>query len=158
MSRTLRERADALTFTLETLFHDGDRAALRRSADGATMARALLAWEGEDDELRDTSTIAAVKTLAQAIAIAGASTTHLGKALAAAGFSEARLDRLLRADAASLPDQALTAARFLAGKGQGIHAGDLADLLLNTTHGERVRLAISRDFYRSTLFTTESSS
>jgi len=90
----------------------------------------------------------------QALATGGSlvqlgSAEPLGVALARAGLSELRLDRLLRATD-TLPDEVRSVTAFLASKGGEIHPQDLADLLLgHPDHTETVRRRIARDFFRT---------
>lgn len=150
---TLRDRARTLANALEH-FHPGDRAALRRldplAPAGTAFTRAAMIWEGDDQDLRGFDVVR-VAALAQAIALLGDDARNLGALLAEAGFSDARLERLLRADAQALPDLAVSAARFLAAKGLGVHAEDLADLLFAPDDRQaEVRLNIARSYFRKT--------
>lgn len=53
-----------------------------------------------------------------------------GEALAEAGFSQARLTQLLRADADGFPDHFATACRFLRAKGEEVDWGEFGQLAL----------------------------
>jgi CRISPR type I-E-associated protein CasB/Cse2 len=75
----------------------------------------------------------------------------LGRALAAATLSEARLFRLLRSTGAPLDDAARIATRYLATEGKAANAADLAELVVRppeTKRGQALRRTIARDFYR----------
>jgi CRISPR system Cascade subunit CasB len=72
-----------------------------------------------------------------------------GRALAEAGYSEARLERLLAAEGEDLHTLTLRAARFLAAKAESVNWVDLARLLLTKDKGklEKVRFKFARDYY-----------
>ena len=74
----------------------------------------------------------------------------VGLALAKAGYSEKRLERLLAAEGETLRTLTLRAARFLAAKGESVNWTDFARVLLATEPAkyEEARLHIARDFYR----------
>lgn len=80
---------------------------------------------------------------------------RLGRALAAAGVSEMRLVRLLRAGLDTLPGTLSAVSRQLASAAESVDLADLA-LLVVTARGaagarsseERVRRNIARDYYR----------
>lgn len=74
---------------------------------------------------------------------------RLGRALAACGFSELRLARLLRASGEPLVHESLMAGRFLAAKGEPADVTDLARLILSDgrSDADRVRRWIARDYY-----------
>lgn len=73
----------------------------------------------------------------------------VGRALAEAGYSEARLERLLAAEGEDLHTLVLRAARFLAAKAEAVNWVDLACLLLTRDKGklENVRFKFARDYY-----------
>ncbi len=73
----------------------------------------------------------------------------LGRALAAAGLSETRFVRLLRARGPALRKQLRELARFMAAKAAAADQADLADLVLSDGRARQgaVRRAISRAFY-----------
>jgi CRISPR type I-E-associated protein CasB/Cse2 len=75
----------------------------------------------------------------------------LGRALASAGVSELRVERLLRAHDAALLDLVRPLARQLATKGVSFDQAGLAELVLTdgTDREDAVRRAIGRDFYRA---------
>ena len=73
----------------------------------------------------------------------------LGRALAVAGYQEARLERLLEAKGQTLQILLLRAARFLATKQTPCDWTDAARLLLTRDHDKRehIRLRIARDYF-----------
>ena len=74
----------------------------------------------------------------------------LGTALAAAGFSEVRLSRLLRASGPGLRTEVRLAARYLGSKAEPSNHAELASLVLG--HGDpedRTRRRIARNYYRT---------
>lgn len=75
----------------------------------------------------------------------------LGKALAQAGFSEARLERLLAAQGDTRRILMLRVARFAAAKNTVFNWTDGARLLLTTDNKrrEQLHLRIARDFYHN---------
>ena len=74
-----------------------------------------------------------------------------GRALAEAGLSESRLERLLAADGDTMHALLLRLARFLGAKVQPLDWTDLAVLILSTDPAKREqsRLRIAREYYRS---------
>ncbi len=74
----------------------------------------------------------------------------LGQVLAETDYSEARLERLLRAEGEVLSTLFLRLCRFLAAKAQPFNWCEAASLLLVREHDkrERINLKIARDFYR----------
>lgn len=89
---------------------------------------------------------------------------RLGRALAAAGVSEMRLVRLLRADLEALDSLLRAVTHQLASAGEPVDLADLAWLVV-TARGsgatreseERVRRGIARDYYRGLRKATEES-
>ena len=74
----------------------------------------------------------------------------LGSALAAAGFSELRLSRLLRASDAGLRTEVRLAARYLGSKAEPCNHVELATLVLSRQDpDDRVRRQIARNYYRT---------
>lgn len=75
----------------------------------------------------------------------------LGKALAEAGYSEARLERLLDAEGTTRRTLLMRAARFLAAKSSAANWTDGAQLLLVRNEEQRRRLhrRVAQDFYRN---------
>jgi CRISPR system Cascade subunit CasB len=74
----------------------------------------------------------------------------VGQALAEAGYSEKRLERLLAAEGETLHTLLLRAVRFLAAKNEACNWVDFARLLLSVDSAkqEQARLTIARNFYR----------
>ena len=84
--------------------------------------------------------------------MAHAASRPLGSALLDAGYSEARLMKLLGARGAALPMQVARLARFLAAKGVvPVDLRPLADLILfadrDVARAEAARLAIARNYF-----------
>lgn len=73
-----------------------------------------------------------------------------GEALAEAGYSELRFERLLRASGEQLFQEVRSAARFLASKAMELDWTDLAALVLSADGpgAEQVRRGLARSFYR----------
>ena len=73
---------------------------------------------------------------------------HLGRACAAAGLSELRFSRLLRAEGDALQAELLTLARFASAKAEALDWSDAARLVfLSGEDGERVRRRIAREYF-----------
>lgn len=75
----------------------------------------------------------------------------LGRALESAGFSELRLQRLLRARGGGLLDEVRVLARFLDAKSEPVNWTDVATLVLHQQdeRAEQVRRKVARDYYRA---------
>jgi CRISPR system Cascade subunit CasB len=75
---------------------------------------------------------------------------RLGDALAAAGYSELRLVRLLRAQPEMLPREVRTCSHFLAAKAEPSNLAELARLLVTTDPDKSgsLRRGIARAYYR----------
>lgn len=134
-------------------FPTGDRAALRRMVPGQPVPMAFYRFalrhlpESWESRLTDWMTV-----------VAGMAIMHpsihrpdvgLGAALAEAGYSEARLERLLASEGDTRRSLLLRAARFAGAKGFAFNWTDGAQLLLTTDGEKRERLhrRIARDFY-----------
>lgn len=76
---------------------------------------------------------------------------RLGAALAAAGFSEMRFQRLLASPEDRLPDEIATVARYLAAKGEAFDWFDLVRLAVEVdpTAADDARRDIARDYFRT---------
>ena len=74
---------------------------------------------------------------------------HLGHALADAGYSDLRFERLLRAQDEILWDEIRRAAHYLVSKGQGCDQGHIARLILSDgrSDAECVRRDLARRYY-----------
>jgi CRISPR-associated protein Cse2 (CRISPR_cse2) len=138
----------------------GTIASLRRG-DPAMVARQaafyrLLARQ-HDVEL-DHDTILRWAAAVQLIAIAGRQKSDYrkgdGEALAAAGYPESRLARLLASRDDGYRDQAVLCARFLHSRNASSSMLELAELVLTEgrreSRAERLRHRIARDYYRAT--------
>lgn len=134
-------------------FPTGDRARLRRMTPGQppplaftrfAVAHLSESWEHWLDDW--VTLVAGIALMAPKAHRPG---YGLGRALAEAGYSEARLERLLDADGQTRRILLLRAARFLAAKQTPCDWTDVARLLL--THDEakleKIRLGIARDYF-----------
>lgn len=135
-------------------FSKGELATLRRldtsEPAGAAFAKAALLWEGDTSVLEREREITLFAAFVHALARTPSTEENLGASLARAGYSEARLERLLRAQDDALIEQVKSAALFLEAKGLGAHATDTAELLFG--YGKTaaaIRLRIAKDYYRS---------
>lgn len=131
----------------------GERAELRRDPGTSLAFYKLRATHFPRVTREDTEE--RWQVLVQAIAILADlydPTAGLGTALARAELSEARLNRLLRADSSTLPKHIRSCARFLAAKGQQQNMVDIARLLdikPADNSSERVRRRIAADYFRA---------
>lgn len=135
-------------------FPTGERAALRRMGSEhplpLTFYRFALCHlpEGWEGRLKDWVTL--VAGVAIMSPKAHRPDRGFGRALAEAGYSEARLERLLAADGDTRRTLLLRAARFLAAKSSAFNWVDAAQLLFTSDEERRERLhqRIARDFYQ----------
>jgi CRISPR system Cascade subunit CasB len=145
----------ALARTLASAeFPPNERAMLRRMTPGrrAPLPFLRLAYRSlpEDWEARGREWM----TLAAGIALMCPHPHRpdrpTGRALAEAGFSESRLERLLAVEGDTLSAHLLRTAYFLGAKRTPVNWADFARLLLAWDEDEKesVRLQIARDFYR----------
>lgn len=134
-------------------FPAGDRAKLRRMAPGQPLplvfTRFALAhlpesWERHLDDW--TTLLAGIAIMAPHAHRPG---RGLGRALAEAGYSEARLERLLDSVGETRRTLLLRAARFLAAKAAPFDWHDAAQLLLirEEAKRERINQGIAREFF-----------
>ena len=138
-------------------FPNGERAALKRMAlDGpAPLAFHRFVLRHIDEKWQTESWQPDWRTIICALAIQRDGGfdpgTPLGKALAQAGFSENRLERLLASRGDTLRTLALRAARQLAAKGISTDWRQLADLLFcrDVEIRERLNRRIAGDYYRA---------
>jgi len=138
-------------------FPTGERAALKRMAlDGpAPLAFHRFMLRHVDSRWQSESWTLEWRTLICALAIQRDSgfdpSKPLGQALAEAGFSEHRLERLLAATGETMRSLALRAARQLAAKGISTDWRQLAVLLFsrNPEIREAVNRRLARDYYRT---------
>lgn len=135
-------------------FPGSARAAFKRWAPGQPppLAYYRLLLQQPGDELPASTQTEAWMLLAWALSqgIEHQAERSLGRALAEAGYAEARLERLLAAAPELLPELAAAMLRFLAAKAQACNLHELARLLLTRDDPAREvlhrRLAI--DFFR----------
>ena len=137
-------------------FSGADRAALKRYAPGQAPSlafyRTWLRHLGE--ELPREEETRAWALMAWGLALMGAHAHRrdrpLGTALAESGYSEARLERLLAADAEARLDLFAALVRFLASKGEGFDWLDAARLLLtrDPDRRESAYRRIAAHYYR----------
>lgn len=137
-------------------FPSRDRAALKRLAPHLPPALAFYRFCFTHMQAADWQrNIGAWQTILAGMAIMGNhphNAAHpVGKALAEHRYSEARLERLFRAQDDILYTLTLRVARFLAAKGESVNWWDLAQLLLakDCEKLESVRLRIAGDYYRN---------
>lgn len=134
-------------------FPTGDRARLRRMAPGQPAPLAFTRFavahlpDGWERQVDDWATIVA------GIAIMAPNAHQpghgLGRALAEAGYSEARLERLLDAQGDTRRTLLLRAARYLSAKQTPCDWADGVRLLLtrDVAKADRLRLGIARDYF-----------
>jgi CRISPR system Cascade subunit CasB len=151
-----------LEHTVETLartlasaeFPSDERAVLRRMTPDrqAPVPFLRLAYRSlpEGWEARKREWITLVAGIALMCPHPHRSDRSTGRALAEAGLSDARLERLLAAEAGILSALLLRTAYFLGAKRMPINWVDFARLLLAGDEDEKesIRLQIARDFYR----------
>lgn len=137
-------------------FPTADRAALKRHAPNQPPPLAFYRlWLRQlDSELPPESLTAAWALLVWGLALMGTGAHRedrpLGRALAEAGFSESRLERLLAADSESRESLFASMVRYMAAKGEAFDWTDAARLLL-AVHKEKrdlVHRRIASAFYR----------
>lgn len=139
-------------------FPTGDRAALRRMTPDQPLPLVFYRfalqylpdhWDRAKEDERNWSTI--VASIATMSPNAHDPTRGWGKALAQAGFSESRLERLLQSSGDTRRTLVLRAARFLAAKNIPCNWTEGAWLLLipenNVEARERLHHRIAKDFY-----------
>lgn len=157
--RTLNQIVNGLAAAISRSLSPGDVAALRRMApeDVATPAFWRLAATHLENELRGEGPAAEARERRWAVVVAALAVTaglhapgrSLGSALAAAGLSELRLTRLLRAHGDALPAEVRSVATYLAAKAVPFDAVDLARIVLSDggPSEEQVRRGIARSFF-----------
>jgi CRISPR system Cascade subunit CasB len=137
-------------------YPSGDRAALKRHAPGKppplAFYRLWLRHLGEELPAEQQTGAWALLAWGLALATAGSHQPRraLGTALAEAGFSESRLERLLAAGADTRPELFAALARFMASKGERFDWTEAARLLLTEDDDKReaVHRRIASSFYR----------
>jgi len=159
-SRTLRQVVTRIAGAMERELPAGDLAALRRLAPGepggAAFWKVLTYFVGEQlptsGEARDQAERRWAAVLCGMATTAGMNRPGraAGESLAAAGLSEHRFDRLLRASGDRLHDEVRTAARMLASKAESLDWTDLARVILTdgSDGAESARRQLARSFYR----------
>lgn len=159
--RTLRQVIARLATAFDRDLSPGAMAALRRlssgDAGGSAFWRVVAGYL--EDQLPPGGEPRDVAERRWAALLCGMATTaglnragrSAGEALAAAGLSEQRFDRLLRATGVRLHDELRTAARFVASRGEELDWTDLARLVLTegTDAAESARRALARRYYRT---------
>lgn len=139
-------------------FPTGQRAALRRMSPGEPLPLAFLrfalrvlpdGWDRTEASREDWSTI--VAGIALMSPGAHQPNVRLGAVLAEAGFSEARLERLLASRGSVRRLLLLRAARFLAAKNKAANWNEAARMLLTRDEDrlEELHLYIASHFYRA---------
>lgn len=135
-------------------FSTGERAALRRMAPGRPLPLSFYRFALTYLPTGWEYAIADWTTLVAGIALMSPNAYNpkvgFGRALAEAGYSESRLERLLIAEDDVRRALFLRATRFLAAKSQAFNWTEGARLLLtrNEDKRETLNLSIARDFYR----------
>ncbi len=132
----------------------GDQASLRR--DPMTSLAFYKLHAEQFPKVSRPETMMRWGALVRAVAILGelySPTISLGAALAAGGFSELRLTRLLRAQGEQLEGQVVACARFLAAKGQSHDMRGLYALLTpgsgHARSAEYARQRIASDYFQA---------
>lgn len=136
-------------------FPSGERAALRRMSPGLSpplaFHRFTLHHLPDGWERHEADWVTVVAGIALMAPHAHRADQPLGRALAEAGYSEARLERLLAADGKTRRTLLLRAGRFLAAKAAPFNWTEAAQLLLTSdqdqTKREKLHRRIARDFY-----------
>lgn len=154
--RTLASTVNALARTMARM-SPGDVASLRRLTPDDLAVPAFwklagialeheLAGGGVEDRERRWAVVVASVAVASGLHAPG---RPLGDALAAAGYSELRLARLLRAHAAALPPEVRGATAYLASKAVAFDGADVAALVLSDggPSEEAVRRRIAKSYY-----------
>ena len=137
----------------DTSFPNGERAALRRMSPGQPPPLSFHRFtlrhlpDGWDHQRANWMTL--VAGIALMVPHAHRADQPLGKALATAGYSEARLERLLLAEGDTRRTLLLRAARFLAAKSTPFDWTEAARFLLTSDAVKRDRLSlfIAKTFY-----------
>jgi CRISPR system Cascade subunit CasB len=136
-------------------FPTGDRAALRRLDPDTEAPLAFYRFAFRHLPENWAAHKRAWMTICAGIAImqphAHQPNAPAGRALAEAGYSEARLERLLGASGTVLDTLVLRAARLLAAKGSAANWTDFARLLLTSAPDKReaIRMQFARHFYQA---------
>lgn len=135
---------DGLWQTYEDL-SPGEQAELRRGLPSEPFWH-LLSRIGKEDAHKDD--LRTWRLLIQCIAIAGYSSTAFGVALKKAGYSSARLKRLLEADEDQLPTLLRRTAKQLKSADQKANWNTIRRLLFDYKgEAEEMRLQIAQEYY-----------
>lgn len=134
-------------------FPTGERAQLKRMTPGNTPPLAFYRFAyrhlPEDWERRREAWM----TLVAGLAILGpgghSPERKVGQVLAAAKYSEMRLERLLATEGETLHTLFLRTVRFLAAKGAAVNWLDFAHLLGLAGDPQHARMRIAQDYYRN---------
>lgn len=133
-------------YDVYTNMRSGEQAELRRGTPGEPFWRLLSSIDKADAHTDD---LPKWQLIIQCIAISGYSDTRFGKALKQAGYSQARLKRLLEADDDMLDGILRRTARQLKSANQKANWNDIRRLLFDYKgkDAERMRLRIAQDYY-----------
>lgn len=124
---------------------NGDQAELRRGLPSEPFWR-MLTYIGKGDPCEDD--LPKWRTLIRCVAIAGYEDTPFGVALREAGYSEARLKRLLEADPDQLPTLLRRTAKQLKSANQKANWNTIRRLIFDYEgEAEDVRLRIAQQYY-----------
>jgi CRISPR type I-E-associated protein CasB/Cse2 len=124
---------------------NGEQAELRRGLPSEPFWR-LLSHIGKEDAHEDD--LPKWKTLIQCVSISGYSKTPFGVALREAGYSKARLKRLLEADPDQLPTLLRRTAKQLKSADQKANWNTIRRLLFDYEgEAEAMRLQIAQEYY-----------
>ncbi len=156
----LREVIGRLAIAIDEWLGPGDVASLRRLNSSQPGGGAFWRFAANllDDQMPRVGPGRDAAERAWGAILAGMATTaglnrggaRAGAALAEAGVSEGRFDRLLRSTGARLADEVRTAARFLASKGARVDWTDVARLVLAADDEiEAARRTLARAYYRA---------
>lgn len=155
---TLGSAIGAIAAGMNGGFSPGEIAALRRVGQKSwgvpaywRVVSRILESRGLVVSERDEKRWAVVLSALALLSGQHARGVSLGRALASAGVSELRVERLLRAHDDALLDLIRPLAHQLASKGTSFDQATLADLVISdgTKREDSVRRAIARDFYRA---------
>lgn len=135
---------------------NADQAELRRGLPSEPFWR-MLSYIGRDDPHEDD--LPKWRILIQCVAIAGYSSTSFGVALKEAGYSKARLKRLLEADDEQLPTLLRRTAKQLRSAGQSANWNAARKLLFyDGDNAEKARLRIAQQYYTYTTHSNQDDS
>ena len=124
---------------------NGEQAELRRGLPSEPFWR-MLSHIGRDDPYKDD--LPKWRILIQCVAIAGYSSVPFGVALKEAGYSKARLKRLLEADDEQLPTLLRRTAKQLRSADQKANWNTIRRLLFDYEgEAEEMRLQIAQEYY-----------